>query len=326
MTEQSILIVDDDPSSVRVLAHMLADEGRLRFALSAAEALHLAQQELPDLMLLDAEMPGMNGFDFCAHCKAEPRLADVPIIFVTKHGGIETEVAGFAVGAADFIRKPPDPAVVVARVRTHLRMKHLSDALRRAALVDGLTGVSNRRRFDDEAAKECARAQRNGGPVSLLMIDVDWFKAYNDRYGHLAGDACLHGVARAIQQVACRPADELARYGGEEFVILLPQTDQSGALHIAQRVLDAVASLQLRHEGSTPGGHVTVSVGATTASHISGEATPPLTVAALVAAADSALYEAKNAGRARIHFQALSFGRDGETASEAAAAAPSGDG
>ena len=293
----SLLLIDDDPGIVQVLGRMLASLGHLRFALSGHDALRLAREAAPDVVLVDAEMPGMHGFEFCALMKADPHLAEVPVIFVTSHGDVENEVAGFSAGAADFIRKPPTAEVVVARVRTQLRLKALSDALRRAALVDGLTGVANRRRFDEQLKAECDRSMRNGDPLSLLMIDIDHFKRYNDRYGHPAGDACLRTVATAIQGLVSRPADQVARYGGEEFAMLLPQTQLAGAAHLAHRVVETVTALRILHESSPLDRVITVSVGVATAhSHVHGadtEASPE----ALLSAADQALYAAKAAGR-----------------------------
>ena len=301
----SLLLIDDDPSSVQVLSRMLGGLGHLRFALSGSDALALAQASAPDVVLVDAEMPDMNGFEFCARLKAEPALADVPVIFVTSHGDIETEVAGFAAGAADFIRKPPVAEVVQARVGMQLRLKALTDALRRSALSDGLTGVANRRRFDDDLHAECDRARRSGETLSLLMVDVDHFKRYNDRYGHVAGDACLREVAAALQSVTQRPADRLARYGGEEFALLLPQTEISGALALAQRAIAAVAALKITHAGSSLGRVVTVSVGVAAARRTADGAHTELAAQVLVDAADRALYAAKGAGRG----QCCAFGQ-----------------
>lgn len=295
----SLLLVDDDPGVVQVLGRMLAGLGHLRFALSGHDALRLARESAPDVVLVDAEMPGMNGFEFCAAMKSEPQLSEVPVIFVTSHGDVDTEVAGFHAGAADFIRKPPVAEVVVARVRTQLRLKALSDALRRAALVDGLTGIANRRRFDEQLRTECERAQRSGDPLSLLMIDVDHFKSYNDCYGHPAGDACLIMVAGALQGLVSRPADHVARYGGEEFVVLLPHTELAGAAHLAERVVETVSMLGMPHEGSPRHRRVTVSVGVATARCNADGPCVPATPEALVSAADQALYAAKAAGRAQ---------------------------
>lgn len=304
----SILIVDDEPGVVQVLGTILAQLGELRFALSGQAALKLARQSLPDLVVLDAEMPGMSGFELCQQFKSDRELAHIPLVFVTSHSDTATEVAGLSAGAVDFISKPLNPPLVVARVRMQLRLKYLTDGLRRAALTDALTGVGNRRRFDEHIDKEWMRAVRLSESLSLLMIDIDYFKRYNDRYGHLAGDGCLRKVAQAIASVARRPADEVARFGGEEFVMLLPHTDEQGARHMADQVIHAVSELQLPHDASQLQGMVTVSVGATTAEGLHFAGATDLTAPPahqIVAAGDRALYEAKRAGRARSAFLPL---------------------
>lgn len=307
----SILLVDDDPSTIQSLSRMLAGVGDLRFATSGEDALRLARESAPDLILLDAEMPGMSGFEVCEALKADPTLADVPVIFVTSHSEPEFEVSGFELGAADFIAKPVSPSLVLARVHMQLRMKHSSDALRRIAMVDALTDLANRRRFDEALAHEWRRARRAGDPLSLLMIDVDHFKLFNDRYGHPAGDACLRAVAQAVARASVRPADLVARYGGEEFVVLLPQTRRDGAEHVTRGLLDAVQALSIEHGASSTGPHVTVSVGvacydeasecwgARPVDSRSADLGEPCCQADLVQAADKALYGAKQSGRAR---------------------------
>ncbi len=285
---------------MQVLGRMLAGLGELRFALSGAEALRLAQAAPPDLVLIDAEMPGMTGFEFCALAKADPLLADVPVIIVTNHGEVSVEVQGFAAGAADFIRKPPVAEVVQARASTQLRLKRLSDELRRSALSDGLTGLANRRCFDAALGTECERALRSGTTLSLLLLDIDHFKRFNDRYGHPAGDACLQQVALAIRSVLHRPADLAARWGGEEFAVLLPQTELPGAARVAQYILSAVTGLQLVHADSPRGGIVTVSAGVAAGRRTADGVHEALSAMGLVAAADQLLYAAKAAGRACV--------------------------
>ena len=306
----SILLVDDDPTVIGVLGTILQEFGRLRFATSGQDALRMARQSVPDLILLDIEMPGMSGFDVCAAMKEMPLLMDVPIIFISSHEDDEHEVAGLALGASDFITKPPRAAQVVARVRMHLRMKQLADALRNAAYQDGLTQIANRRHFEETLHREWLRAQRVGSPTALLMIDIDAFKKYNDHYGHPAGDRCLQAVAQAIQQAVHRPADLAARYGGEEFAVLLPETDSCGARFLAMHLVQAVAALRLPHAGSPVAEHVTLSIGvsafedaATASSGHAGLGHPP--VASLLAAADQALYAAKEAGRNQARFLSL---------------------
>jgi diguanylate cyclase (GGDEF)-like protein len=235
----NILLVDDDPSTIQLLGRMLADVGNLRFATSGKDALRLAHESAPDLVLLDAEMPGMSGFQILEALKADPVLEDVPVIFITNHSEPTFELTGFELGAADFIARPVSAPLVVARVKTQLRVKRIADELRRIATIDVLTDVANRRGFDDALEHEWRRARRAGDPLALLMIDVDHFKSFNDRYGHPAGDVCLRAVARALVGASLRPADLVARYGGEEFVVLLPQTPRVGAEHVAHSILDA---------------------------------------------------------------------------------------
>jgi diguanylate cyclase (GGDEF)-like protein len=318
---QNILLVDDDPGSIQLMGRMLSGVGELRFATSGEDALRLACKSPPDLILLDAEMPGMSGFDVLRAMRAEQTLADVPVIFVTSHCEAAFEVAGFEKGAADFIAKPVSALLLLARVKTQLRAKHMADELRRIATIDVLTGVANRRRFDEALAREWRRILRSGDPLALLMIDVDHFKPFNDRYGHPAGDACLRSIAQALVRASVRPADLVARYGGEEFAVLLPQTPRGGAQQVADRVLDSVAALGIPHEASLTAPHVTVSVGVACYDNESGCWVPPSTESRyaddlrahcatvdLVQAADIALYSAKNGGRAQARLLDISHG------------------
>src|SRR6202789_1296224 len=236
-TDVSILLVDDDPGAIQLMGRILAGVGQLRFATNGNDALRLARGSAPDLILLDAEMPGMSGFDLLRTLKAESSLAEVPVIFITSHNEAGFEVSALDMGAADFIAKPLRSSRVLARVRAQLRVKHMADELRRTATTDALTGVANRRQFDELLEREWLRARRSGEPVSLLMIDVDHFKLYNDLYGHPKGDICLRHVAQVLKRACRRPADIVARYGGEEFMILLPETPRQGRQRMPQQVL-----------------------------------------------------------------------------------------
>ncbi len=313
--DNTILLVDDDLGAIELMGHVLQGMGRLQFATSGADALRLAQESVPDLVLLDAEMPGMSGFELFRAFKALPALADVPVIFITSHKDANFEVECFEIGAADFISKPVVAPLVRARVKTQLRLKHLTDKLRHIATTDGLTGIANRRQLDDVLEREWLLARRTGEPIAVLMIDVDHFKLYNDHYGHPLGDVCLQQVARALLGIGLRPADLVARYGGEEFVMLLPGTPRAGAEHMAQCVLQAVAVLGIAHAASPTTPHVTVSVGIAWESGGADRADlrgdglgaankpPKRSASDLIAAADIALYRAKHAGRARAHSQ-----------------------
>jgi diguanylate cyclase (GGDEF)-like protein len=308
----NILVVDDDPGAIQLMGRILKDIGELRFAVSGADAVRLARESAPDLVLLDAEMPGMSGFKVFDELKAVPDLADVPIIFVTSHSEPAFEVCALDMGAADFIAKPINPALVKARVKTHLRVKHMTDTLRHSAATDALTGVANRRHFDDMLNREWLRSRRHGDPLGLLLVDIDHFKLYNDRYGHPKGDVCLQNVVRVMQSVVRRTADLVARCGGEEFALLLPQTARAGAEFVAQRLLLALAARRIRHEASPTAGQVTVSIGIACYDEASAAWASPAAARQyrdelhsrcsgndLLLAADRALYSAKRAGRAQ---------------------------
>jgi len=313
MTAQdNILLVDDDPGTIQLLGRILSACGRLRFATNGADALRTAGESVPDLILLDAQMPGMDGFDVLRALKADPQLAEVPVIFVTSHREPEFEVAGFELGAVDFIVKPVVAALVVARVTAQLRVRRMAEALRRISHVDALTGVANRRRFDEMLDTEWRRGRRAGEPVSLLMVDVDHFKLYNDRYGHPAGDACLRRIAEALAKVSLRPGDLVARYGGEEFALVLPGTPRAGATQMARRCLEAVRGIAIAHEASPTSGRISLSIGVacyddesacwaehSEASRFADSLTKRCAPGDLIAAADKALYVAKQSGRAR---------------------------
>jgi diguanylate cyclase (GGDEF)-like protein len=312
MTERNIMVVDDDPRSIRLLSRILLDVAEIRVATGGAEAMVLAREQPPDLMLLDAEMSGMSGFQVCNALKADKALADVPVIFITGHCQPAFEIAGFEAGANDFIAKPINAQLLLARVRAQLRIKQMADELREISTLDSLTGLANRRRLDDALEREWRRGRRRGSPLSLLMLDVDHFKLFNDRYGHPAGDRCLQQVARALAAACHRPADTAARYGGEEFALLLPETARDGAAHVARRLLDSIDALAIPHAASPTATCVTVSLGVGVYDEDSvawvvpstdtrqSSLTPGLSGIAvdLVMAADTALYVVKGAGRA----------------------------
>jgi len=293
-----ILIIDDDVGTIRILAQVLRDMGDVTFATNGMEGVAMARTEPPDLVLLDAEMEGMDGFATCAALHALSGMADVPILFITSHRGVEIELRALAAGAVDFINKPFHPHIVQARVRTHLTLKRRTDALTQLATMDGLTGIANRRAFDQALAQELRRLSRGTGSLSLVLVDVDHFKRYNDFYGHQAGDDCLRAVAATLSGSVRRGGEFAARYGGEEFAILLPGSDVTAALGLAEKARAAIAGLGVDHAARPDGAHVTISAGAATL-------TPPLAgdldilSATLIGAADQALYRAKATGRNR---------------------------
>jgi diguanylate cyclase (GGDEF)-like protein len=257
----SILLVDDDPTVVRVLSHILSKIEPLRFATSGRMALKLARESTPDLVLLDVDMPELSGFDVCKEFKGDPALAQVPIIFITSHESSQLESFGLQLGAVDFISKPPHASLVLARVRTYQRLKMLSDTLRNAVTMDFLTGAVTRRQLEKALTQEWLRAARSAAPLSLLLVDIEGFTAYNAEFGDEKGDACLHSVADSLRSAGHRPGDILGRYAGGKFALLLPETDAGGASIVARRAIDAVDGLQIPHAASTGKGQITLSVG-----------------------------------------------------------------
>lgn len=296
-----LLIVDDQPTNIRVLHELFREDCDVFMATSGEQAISVCQAQLPDLILLDVVMEDMDGHEVCRRLKVDPMTQDIPIIFITAQQQESDEVLGLELGAVDFISKPINTTIVRARVRTHLTLKLQSDLLRSMALMDGLTGVANRRKFDEDilaAWRLCFREQK---PLSLIMVDVDYFKRYNDRYGHQAGDGCLKSVAQALFETVRRPYDLVARYGGEEFACVLPNTVLSGAVEIAERMQESVRALGIEHSASDVDRVVTISLGVATLTP-----TRDLEFQALIEAADKQLYEAKTAGRARVCSSAMS--------------------
>jgi two-component system chemotaxis family response regulator WspR len=225
----------------------------------------------------------------------------------------EDKCKAFERGANDYLVKLPDRIELIARIRAHTKsyltqlqrdeafralrelqveLEKSNEELHKLSCLDGLTGINNRRRFDEFLQKECLRSAREDTPLSLLLVDIDYFKPYNDNYGHLAGDECLQTVARALSGVMHRPADFIARYGGEEFGVVLPNTGIEGAISKAEELQHAINTLKIPHKYSEVADHITISIGIT--SQVICKKVTPST---LINVADSALYEAKEAGR-----------------------------
>ncbi len=289
-----ILAIDDTPANLFTLGAVLGAQFDLQIANSGAMGIAQAQESLPDLILLDVRMPEMDGYEVCRRLKADPITRDIPVLFVTAQCSSAEETLGLEAGAEDFITKPFSPSVLRARVLTHLTIKRQADRLRSMAFIDGLTGVANRRRLDEALEREWRACRRTRSPLTLAMIDIDYFKRFNDTYGHLAGDVCLKEVATALMGCMGRPHDLIARYGGEEFVCLLPATDLAGAKAKAEELRGAVQALGIRHAASDVAPVVTVSIGVTSVLP-----TAELTTERLLAVADDRLYTAKRNGRNR---------------------------
>jgi two-component system chemotaxis family response regulator WspR len=296
---------------------MLSEQADIEFhyVTDATLATQAAVQLQPTVILQDLVMPNIDGFGLIKQYRDEEALRHVPVIVLSAKEDPKLKAHSFATGANDYIVKLPDKLELLARVRYHsnahisrlqrdqafrfLResQKQLADAnieLQKLAALDGLTGIANRRRFDDAMRVEWQRAQRDRQPLSLLMCDIDCFKLYNDTYGHLSGDLCLKKAAAVLTEHLKRPADLTARYGGEEFAIVLPDTPLSGAVSVAEDCVRHLENLRITHGGSQHG-VVTMSIGV--ASIIP---TPESSVEALIAMADKALYAAKDGGRNQV--------------------------
>jgi len=294
-----ILVVDDDPVVLRLLGQILAPLGEVVTAPDGETGLATLRQRDFDVVLLDVDMPGMGGFEVCATLKADPAYADLPVLFVSGHTDVETETQGLEAGAVDYIIKPLSPPIVRARVKTQLMLRERTQQLLRLASVDGLTGLLNRRAFDEALTMEWRRARRNRTPLALVMIDIDFFKLYNDHYGHQAGDDCLKQVANTLRAAVERPGELVARYGGEEFCAILPHCRADHGVALAEKMRRLVAGLDIPHARSEISDHVTISCGVATLFGESGGQTPA-DEAALLHASDGALYAAKEGGRDRV--------------------------
>jgi diguanylate cyclase (GGDEF)-like protein len=290
--KQKILIVDDDPVTVLLLNELLSSEHELYFADGEDKALKIAVEHDVDLILLDIMLPETDGYTICRTLKRNTETSAIPVIFISAKTETEDEVKGLEAGAVDYITKPISAPKILARVRTHLELKRYRDLLEDLSNIDGLTGIANRRRFDAMLAHEWSHSIRAQTKLSLIIIDIDHFKEYNDLYGHAAGDTCIKKIAQALRRGLLRTTDLAARYGGDEFACILPETDAPGAANVARMLHEAVGRLVIRHVHQAAGGIVSVSMGIATA-----EPTAGTQVLSLIEAADACLYDAKNEGR-----------------------------
>lgn len=289
---QTVLAMDDIALNLAILQGWLEPDCEVMVASTEISALRLAAEHLPDLILLDAQMPGMGGFEVCRRLKADPLTAAIPVIFLTALSDPEAEAKGLEIGAIDYIVKPFNGAVLRARVRNHLKLVRQSIILERLAQLDGLTGIANRRAFDTFLQQQWRQQETRQQPLTVFLMDVDYFKPYNDTLGHLAGDQCLQRVAQAIADVRLRSSGLVARYGGEEFAYVLPDVGYGDMLQIGERIRSAVKDLAITHPSSPVCKSVTLSIGCATLIP-----TADLDSRVLVDEADQCLYQAKQAGR-----------------------------
>ncbi|MBV2143539.1 diguanylate cyclase [Falsochrobactrum sp. TDYN1] len=296
MTERAtVLIVDDEVSNIEIMNAVLEDDYEICFATSGEQAMDVARSVLPDLVLLDVMMPGIDGYEVCARLKNERLLADVPVIFTTGLDDQEAEVRGLSVGAIDYVTKPINPIVLRARVSNHIELKRLRDQLAQMAVTDAMTGLSNRRQLETTLKAETTRLASSGAWLSVIMLDIDFFKLFNDTYGHPEGDRCITMVAAALTRAVHKISGITARYGGEEFACVLPGADPAMALATAQDIQAQIRSLNIPHRGSHVSTNVTLSIGVASA-----QTHPDMFGDLWLQHADHQLYISKKNGRNQI--------------------------
>lgn len=291
----SILIIDDERLNRATLAELLRPHYQVLLAKNGPSALEIARNECMQLalVLLDVSMPGMNGYEVLQALRSEERTAHIPVIFITGQSDEAAEEYGLRLGAADYVSKPIRPAVLQARVKNQVDLFLRKRELEQLALADGLTGLANRRHFDNVLENAFRRTQRSSEYLGLALVDIDHFKQFNDHYGHLQGDDALRAVAWAMRQHAQRAGDLAARYGGEEFAFISLGVEQSLPQQV-EHFRHTVHELGITHAGS-PFGQLSVSAGVVVAAPGS-----QLPLPDLLALADQLLYEAKTQGRNRM--------------------------
>ncbi len=304
LSKPTVLIVDDIPMNIKILGDALKSDYTVRFATDGTKALEIATSSpTPDLILLDIMMPGMDGYDVCRALKKENDTRSIPIIFITAMTQEEDEAKGLELGAVDYITKPFSLPIVKMRIKTHIELKRHRDMLENLSFLDGLTGIPNRRRFDECFDLEWKRSERSSAFLSVIMVDIDLFKQFNDFYGHPHGDDCLKLVAKTLATSVKRASDCVARYGGEEFVCILPNTDIQGAIQVGDAMRQNVETLRMPHERSSVADHVTISLGAATIIP-----TRDQSRFGLLEVADKNLYRAKADGRNCLKSTDISLG------------------
>ncbi|KID57449.1 histidine kinase [Pseudoalteromonas luteoviolacea] len=291
LSDSLVLIVEDSALTQKVLGACLDGLCRVDAVDSAEEAINYCLKSPPDLILMDWILGGMTGLEACKKIQAMDELNDIPIIFVTSNTNENQQELCWDAGAVDFLGKPIVARTLVNRVRTHLKYKRQTDILKQYSFFDGLTEVFNRRYFDMECTRLFRQNLRQQQCMSIIMLDIDYFKLFNDQYGHLQGDDALKAVAKVAVKMVNRPLDSVFRYGGEEFAVLLPNTSEEGALKIAQSIVHAVRGLEIPHCKSEFD-VVTVSAGVAV-----GQYGVYDNVEDLIQKADEGLYKAKSNGR-----------------------------
>lgn len=293
----NILIIDDVKANSRLLAKRLSDDYNCQLAISAQEAFQLLDKSLPDIILLDIIMPDIDGFEVCRRLKDNERTRAIPVIFITSLDQEDDEAKGLTLGAVDYIKKPFHMAIVKARIRNHIALKKARDLLEEQAFIDSLTTIPNRRRFDEVLKKEWHKACAKQTPISMILMDIDYFKNYNDNYGHQQGDECLIQIGHILRRMLKKKHGFVARYGGEEFAMILPKISEEDVFERAEMVRRAVLMQHIPHKYSSISEYITVSLGVAQINP-EDESHPDR----LLSLADNALYRAKEQGRNQVSY------------------------
>lgn len=295
LLSHKILIVDNHIGSLHLLDSLLKVNYTVILAKTGTQALTLARRQLPDLILLDVRMPDLDGYQVLEALKVDELTSAIPVIFITGQDRPEDEAQGLQRGAVDYIVKPFNSLVVMARVATQMKLVRQRRMLELLANIDGLTEMPNRRQFNTVFEAEWRRSQRTGLPLAIAMVDVDCFKQYNDHYGHAEGDKVLQTLGQRLQQAAQRPGDLAARIGGEEFVLIMPGTNANHALTVSESLRCQIEALGIKHEFSEVKPLITISIGLATSAELSVDSAD-----ALFRQADERLYQAKELGRNQV--------------------------
>lgn len=288
-----ILVIDDERINIQLLYEALSDDYSILAASDGESGLKIAREQEPDLILLDIMLGEVSGYDVCEKLKQESATSGIPIIFVTGQDSTEDELRGLELGAVDYFKKPFSIPLVKMRVSKQMELKRKTDLLEYLSLVDGLTGIANRRQFDEKLEQSIRYIDRNHRGLSLLIMDIDFFKQYNDTYGHVKGDEALKRVANVLRNGASRPMDFVARYGGEEFAVIILDATKEEGVAVAEKLRTMVENMNIMHATSNLK-HLTISVGVT---HISAQHTIHVDAKDLIEDADQCLYLAKKDGR-----------------------------
>lgn len=290
--QPTILIVDDMTTNILILSDLLKDEYDIKVAKNGEKAIEIVNSQNIDLILLDVEMPNLNGYEVCKILKASDKTKNIPIIFITARSSETDEEKGLDLGAIDYVTKPFSKTIVKLRIRNHIKLKEKTNLLEQLSMYDSLTNIKNRRFFDEIFEKIYQETKRDKTNLALIMIDIDHFKSYNDNYGHGKGDRALQEVAQSISNTLNRPNDLVARYGGKEFVALIKNISSEGLVTIANNILNSIGDLNIRHDFSDVATRLTASMGI---AHF--DANNKASKIKILMAADENLYKIKNSGK-----------------------------